>query len=99
MISTPRNKKVNDINLYISNVPIGRVYGMKFFGVQIDSQLSWKNHIEYTCKKLSKCIGILSKARKKTTKIFFDILILFPCFPILHLLQSCVGKYLSDKFK
>ena len=62
MIFTPRNKKVNDINLYINNVPIGRVYVTKFLGVQIDSQLNWKNHIEYTCKKLSKCIGILLKA-------------------------------------
>ena len=68
MIFTPRNKKVNDINLYINKVPIGRVYVTKFLGVQIDSQLNWKKHIEYTCKKLSKCIGILSKARKKLQK-------------------------------
>ena len=65
---TPRNKKVNDINLCINNVPIGRVYVTKVLCVQIDSQLNWKNHIEYTCKKLSKCIGILSKARKKLQK-------------------------------
>ena len=71
MIFTPRNKKVNDINLYINNVPIGRVYVTKFLGVQIDSQLNWKNHIEYTCKKLSKCIGILLKARKKLQKSFW----------------------------
>ena len=68
MIFTPQNKKVNDINLYINKVPIGRVYVTKFLGVQIDSQLNWKNHIEYTCKKLSKCIGILSKARRKLQK-------------------------------
>ena len=68
MIFTPRNKKVNYVNLYINNVPIGRVYVTKFLGVQIDSQLNWKNHIEYTCKKLSKCIGILLKARKKLQK-------------------------------
>ena len=45
MIFTPRNKKVNDINLYINKVPIGRVYVTKFLGVQIDSQLNWRNHI------------------------------------------------------
>ena len=65
MIFIPPNKKVNDIKLIINNVPIGRVYVTKFLGVQIDSQLKWKIHIEYTCKKLPKCIGILSKARKK----------------------------------
>ena len=48
----------------INNEKIERVYVTKFLGVQIDAQLNWKRHIEYTCKKLSKCIGILAKARK-----------------------------------
>ena len=70
MIFTQRNKKVsvNDISLYINKVSIERVYVTKFLGVQTDSQLNWKNHIEYTCKKLCKCIGILSKAKKKLQK-------------------------------
>ena len=68
MIFTQRNKKVNDISLYINNVSIERVYVTKFLGVQIDSQLNLKNHIEYTCNKLRKCIGILSKARRKLQK-------------------------------
>ena len=68
MIFTPRNKKVNDINVYINKMPIARVYVTKFLGIQIDSQLNWKNHIEYTCRKLSKCIGILSRARRKSQK-------------------------------
>ena len=49
-------------------MPIGRVYVTKCLGVQIDSQLNWKKHIKYTCDKLSKCIGILSKARRKLQK-------------------------------
>ena len=48
----------------INNEKIEKVYVTKFLGVQIDAQLNWKRHIEYTCKKLSKCIGILAKARK-----------------------------------
>ena len=44
------------------------MYATKFLGVQIDSQLTWKTHIEYSCKKLSKCVGILCKARKKLYK-------------------------------
>ena len=55
-----------------------RVYATKFLGVHIDAQLTWKNHIEYTCKKLSKCIGILSKARKKLHKS--SLLILYYSF-------------------
>ena len=54
MVFTPRNKLINDIAVKIHNVQIQRVYATKFLGVQIDAQLIWKTHIEYTCKKLSK---------------------------------------------
>ena len=68
MIFTPRNKPIDDIDVKILDVQIQMVYVTKFLGVQIDSQLTWKKHIEYTCKKLSKCVGILCKARKKLYK-------------------------------
>ena len=67
MIFTPR-KIVEDINLYVNNTPIQRVYVTKFLGVQIDSKLSWKSHIDYICKKLSKCVAIFAKARRKLPK-------------------------------
>ena len=53
-----------------------------FPGVQIDSQLNWKNHIEHTCEKLSKCIGILSKARRKLQKSF--LISLYYSFALPH---------------
>ena len=68
IIFTSRNKCANDVDIRIQNVPIERVYATKFLGVQIDAQLTWKNHIEYTCKKLCKCVGILAKAQKKLHK-------------------------------
>ena len=68
MIFTPRNKKIEDIDIQLYGVSIQRVFVTKFLGVPIDCNLSWKCHIEYTCKKLSKCVGILCKARKKFAK-------------------------------
>ena len=65
----------------------------KFLGVQIDSKLTWKMHIEYTCKKLSKCVGILCKARKKLYNLSHQ-LILFFCIPLFHILQPCTGNKL-----
>ena len=65
MIFAPRNKIVFDVKIQINCVSIQRVYCSKFLGVIIDPKLSWKNHIDYTCNKLSKCVGILCKARKK----------------------------------
>ena len=64
MVFTPKNTFFNDVNVMINNEKIERVYVTKFLGLQIDAQLNWKRHIEYTCKKLSKCIGILAKQRK-----------------------------------
>ena len=68
MVFTPKNKVIGDIEVNIHDVQIQRAYTTKFLGVQIDSKLTWKMHIEYTCKKLSKCVGILCKARKKLYK-------------------------------
>ena len=64
MVFTPRNRVIDDIDVKMQGVQIQRVYAIKFLWVQIDSQLTWKIHIEYTCKKLSKCVGIFCKARK-----------------------------------
>ena len=64
MVFTPKNKYIDDVDIRINNVQIERVYVTKFLGVQIDSKLNWKNHIDYTCKKLSKCVGIIAKEEK-----------------------------------
>ena len=50
MIFTPRNKIVGDISIINDSTKISRVYVTKFLGVQIESQLSWKMHINYICK-------------------------------------------------
>ena len=68
MIFTTKNKTAQDLDIKISNTAVERVYDTKFLGVYIDAQLTWKRHIEYTCSKLSKCAGILLKARKKLNK-------------------------------
>ena len=56
------------MDIKIINTAVECVYDTKFLGVYIDARLTWKRHIEYTCSKLSKCAGILLKARKKLNK-------------------------------
>ena len=36
---------------------------IKYLGIMIDSDLSWKNHIDFICHKISKSIGIIAKLR------------------------------------
>ena len=69
MSFTPRNKIVPDIDVKIHGVSVERVYATKFLGVIIDSKLTWKPHIEYICKKLSKCVGTIAKVRRKLHRL------------------------------
>ena len=59
---------MEDTDIRINNISIERVYYAKFLGVQIDHQLNWKKHTEYISSKLSKCIGLIIKAKKNLPK-------------------------------
>ena len=50
--------------LRINNEIIKRKYHVKFLGVFIDDTLSWKKHINMVEEKMSKNIGVISRARK-----------------------------------
>ena len=47
----------------IKNIHIKREHITKFFGVFIDENLSWKQHIDTVSSKISKSVGILYKSR------------------------------------
>ena len=47
----------------INNSEIAQTESIKFLGVLLDENLSWKTHIKYIENKISKNIGILFKAR------------------------------------
>ena len=66
MVFTSRNNSVSDIDIRINNVSIERVYVTKFLGILIGSQLNWKHHIEYTCKKIIKMHRNIVKTHEKT---------------------------------
>ena len=36
---------------------------VKYLGVYIDADLSWKYHIEHISQKVSECVGIIAKLR------------------------------------
>ena len=50
-------------NITLDDVSVKQVEVTKFLGVLIDQHLSWKSHISYVAKKISKTIGIISKSR------------------------------------
>ena len=54
---------------------------VNFLGVLIDKNVSWKCHINDICKKMSKSIGIISRA-----SFYLFILVLFFSLPLFNLL-------------
>ena len=65
VIFHPPQKKVQSLNfnLNISDKQLKREYCIKYLGIMIDSNLSWKKQVECVVKKIRRSIGILSKIR------------------------------------
>ena len=59
----------NDLPMgYINNFEVVRESVIKFLGIFIDKNLTWKYHIEHVCNKVSKSIGIMYKSRNILSK-------------------------------
>jgi hypothetical protein len=54
----------NIVHTYIDNTRIGIVTHTKFLGIILENSLTWKQHLLHISKKISKSVGILSRARK-----------------------------------
>ena len=68
LFSSKKSKYDNSRSLKINNNHITRVSSIKFLGVILDEQLKWKEHINYIKSKISKCLGIFTKAKKVLNK-------------------------------
>ena len=49
--------------MIINNHQVARAESIKFLGVLLDENLSWKEHIKYTENKIAKNIGLLYRAK------------------------------------
>lgn len=62
VFSGRRRLKIENISM--NNSPLEQVSQTNFLGICIDDALSWKPHIQVTCRKLARSIGILRKVNK-----------------------------------
>ena len=51
------------VHLFVNNTDIKQERSIKYLWIIIDSNLSWKDHIQYLIKKLKRNVGLLSKIR------------------------------------
>ena len=71
IIFQPR-QKLNS-NLYLPIVLVGQPlddsFSVKYLGLIIDCHLSWHDHIESICSKISKNINVMTKVKKLVSKV------------------------------
>ena len=60
MIFSNRNK-VTESKLFIRDVELEIVKSQKFLGVLFDDDLTFKNHVDLACKKLSRSVGVIRR--------------------------------------
>ena len=94
VIFCPINKPKIPITIQISKKAIDEVKYVKYLGILIDSQLSFKFHIEELTKKISRSIGVLYKVRpfvstKLLTDLYYAIIYPFLLYGILIWGNAC----------
>ena len=95
VFSPTKTNNGKDLNILIGDGKIDYVEECKFLGVMVDCQLTWKSHIKYTNNKLSKSIGILSKARMyfdKKTMILLYYSFIYPYLLYANLIWGNTNK-------
>ena len=84
--------------LTISNHIIERQEFIKFFGVLLDENPNWKEHIKYTENKIANILELLYKARHFFSERNALLALLLLIYTNLHKLwQYSLGQYLQDK--
>ena len=59
-----RARVIHEGSLWMLGVNIPRKEVTKFLGVYVDHKLTWKQHVEHLCLRISKSIGVLYSIRK-----------------------------------
>ena len=82
--------------LEINNTTIEREPEMKFLGVLIDENLSWKCHINTVKNKIAKHLGLLYKARYIVNNNCLKELY-FPIFTVMSAMLISLGEALTNR--
>ena len=83
----------------MNNSEIPRAESLKFLGVLLDENVSWKTHIKCIENKISQIIGILFKFRPFLDKKVIIITLLLVYSQLHKLWQRLFWEHLQDKFE
>ena len=63
IFQSPQHSITEAVNIKSGNLPIRKVCYIKFLGVLLDENLSWKYHLTDLSKKLARTCGVFFKVR------------------------------------
>ena len=94
MIFSNRSIDYDSVVVTLDDKTIHRSNSLKFLGVTIDCKLSWNDHIDVICTKISRNIGILNKLRYFPQNIgILNKLRYFPQNILLMLYNAIIQPY------
>ena len=102
MLFKPKNKNICDtsISIFVGDHEIHRVNYTKFLGVQIDANLTWKEHVNEICQKISRSIGVINRLKqtipRKILLTLYNTMIL-PYISYCNIIWGNCAIYLSNR--
>ena len=78
-----QRRTIPQLDLRIAQTSLKRSSCINYLGLYVDSNLSWKDHIDYVCKKVKKSISVLSKLRHFVTTTVLKTLYYSLVYPFL----------------
>ena len=91
-----------EINLHINEDNLDMIGSNKYLGVQIDSELKWREHITFAIGKISRAMGMLKYAKKylplEIVKNMYTSIV-EPHFRNCCSVWGCCGETLLDKLQ
>ena len=81
---------IDSYNIVFNNDIIEYNQTQKILGVHIDDNLSWKNHVDYTCTKISRLIGLLNRLKYYVSK---KVLVMFYNVHVIPIIDFCLNVW------
>ena len=94
IIFIPRQKESYDLYppLTVANVYLDKSSCVKYLGVYIDCHLTWHDHIDYICGKISKNVNIMVKLKRHVSEATPVWLVLLSYISLSYLYLYTMGK-------
>ena len=92
----------NEINIKLEDQVISNVDHAKSLGLIIDNRLSWSNHVNELCEKVTSAIGALRRIRpliSQSTAVLVYNSLIQPHFDYCSLVWDGLSDHLSDKLQ